>query len=1306
MAAMFAMVATIDSLSLVLGLVIAGLAVCFYNCLVEGEGGNARQTMEEIEEEEECEGLARFKREVSREDYDRVEEYTGIVQQNYPDYVEAVGTILFDSTSNTNHDDRIYTFHCYLANALKESSAWGSSRWECFRLDIADIADAFKGLILRLGRYIISTMTTFVAMMVLTLFFIFYVCIIDISILLVDVAFFVGGTPFSGDEFRRTLRHLWERFRIVVTSKESGSMKNAVYDTTPTITEEGIRKEEEDASVSAPSFRGQHLPPLLPSPYTLTDNTDNVDQNSVNAFDAMNREENKAYKTNNGNADDASGPTPAGATTSPLPTTVAAVTPSTCATTASTSTSNNGDDVEKKSDIGSSKKTGARRTLFFGAGTVTVATEEEQKQTSTTAASSTAEEGDDANYEYSYDHCGELLDLSPEEQVARMEQLPVQEPLETDLNDVSHVVEPVVPASRPTVRRERSVHFGEETNLDNHRAASPSPSPQQSSSEESTQDLFELAFNAIFGGIPWSFSKEDGTIVTNTCPIDTLLTIFFVIEQMREETQHGRSLLSWLKTFNERDLSIFTSFCYLQRGETTKAREVLYPFMVDIIRSSHNWFGDMNDLLRSNFASIIGPIMTRNIHCESCRHEEIKGQHFVQFMLAPLHEGGFFGSYEEYLGRTQRRQCCSNPDNSDCPGPCHYSPWTVQRCNGKLLLFNVFGFNSKELGLLTFEKIPHSYRAKDGKYYKLIAATGGDGSHFVGYLLYQNSFYFYDGNAGRYGGEKMTEYPSSTSPGVRRHIRNYPINNVIYECIDEGSPTTVNLEEIVIETDNVGILEDEQNESATTTPTTKTRKDDDDGVGTELNIASRTRAAINKKTMSKKHKGKKQNARVTIKKKTMTKKKFAPKKKKKKVAPQRSSQNYNSQLTVDSSDDDEGSLWNKIYERLSQIYKDKGHSVVTRSDPDQLLYQWTCKQKEMRTEGRLPAWKVKKLSAIKFCWNEVDKKWDTMCKELTLHHKQNATGPPAHLLSWILDQREAYNDGSITREHEDALQEIDPYFFIRRPISTVPTTSTTSNTDTDFAVAAAPAAAASNRYGGLTMPFRDGNDNNKSKEEEEEEADDDDDDDNDKSYEPIADDEDTDTDDEVEETSKIAAAADVAGGNDEEGVVAAVVPIDQAEKKPTKMTRKKKPKPVWFNLIHFFHHNCAKGVVLNPVTVKDFLRSDILSDKTFVGTDSEANGFYKKYAAYKEGRLSNPSGDGRSKNSRWGNKNRPIAATTTPQTPRDVFNFPTSGDEDVIDNNSSINMSVNHRRPRRGQQRKRKRVTDGSNNLKKKKPSK
>ena len=1233
MAAMFAMVATIDSLSLVLGLVIAGLAVCFYNCLVEGEGGNARQTMEEIEEEEECEGLARFKREVSREDYDRVEEYTGIVQQNYPDYVEAVGTILFDSTSNTNHDDRIYTFHCYLANALKESSAWGSSRWECFRLDIADIADAFKGLILRLGRYIISTMTTFVAMMVLTLFFIFYVCIIDISILLVDVAFFVGGTPFSGDEFRRTLRHLWERFRIVVTSKESGSMKNAVYDTTPTITEEGIRKEEEDASVSAPSFRGQHLPPLLPSPYTLTDNTDNVDQNSVNAFDAMNREENKAYKTNNGNADDASGPTPAGATTSPLPTTVAAVTPSTCATTASTSTSNNGDDVEKKSDIGSSKKTGARRTLFFGAGTVTVATEEEQKQTSTTAASSTAEEGDDANYEYSYDHCGELLDLSPEEQVARMEQLPVQEPLETDLNDVSHVVEPVVPASRPTVRRERSVHFGEETNLDNH------------------QDLFELAFNAIFGGIPWSFSKEDGTIVTNTCPIDTLLTIFFVIEQMREETQHGRSLLSWLKTFNERDLSIFTSFCYLQRGETTKAREVLYPFMVDIIRSSHNWFGDMNDLLRSNFASIIGPIMTRNIHCESCRHEEIKGQHFVQFMLAPLHEGGFFGSYEEYLGRTQRRQCCSNPDNSDCPGPCHYSPWTVQRCNGKLLLFNVFGFNSKELGLLTFEKIPHSYRAKDGKYYKLIAATGGDGSHFVGYLLYQNSFYFYDGNAGRYGGEKMTEYPSSTSPGVRRHIRNYPINNVIYECIDEGSPTTVNLEEIVIETDNVGILEDEQNESATTTPTTKTRKDDDDGVGTELNIASRTRAAINKKTMSKKHKGKKQNARVTIKKKTMTKKKFAPKKKKKKVAPQRSSQNYNSQLTVDSSDDDEGSLWNKIYERLSQIYKDKGHSVVTRSDPDQLLYQWTCKQKEMRTEGRLPAWKVKKLSAIKFCWNEVDKKWDTMCKELTLHHKQNATGPPAHLLSWILDQREAYNDGSITREHEDALQEIDPYFFIRRPISTVPTTSTNSNTDTDFA-AAAPTATASIQYGGGLglMPLRDSNSNNESKEEEEV-ADD---------GIPIANDENTDIGEELN-NDKV-----------EEGKKGPVsVPPTPIIKKERRRGYTKdvtaRPEDYYAAIITFrsptFKHMSHKAFCESPH-----------SGPNITGSLSHQNSFRRYFGLQKTGKFKNPLG---------ADEGVHVPKVQTPtQTTKDVFDFPGK-------DNSNTTSARTHRRslPRRNKRK-------------------
>ena len=238
-----------------------------------------------------------------------------------------------------------------------------------------------------------------------------------------------------------------------------------------------------------------------------------------------------------------------------------------------------------------------------------------------------------------------------------------------------------------------------------------------------------------------------------------------------------------------------------------------------------------------------------------------------------------------------------------------------------------------------------------------------------------------------------------------------------------------------------------------TTPTAKKRKDDDDETQTELNINCVTHTSYHQEEDNDQEEGRTEGEGGTT-----------------KII------SYNSQLTVDSSDDDEESLWNEMYKRLSQMYKDKGHSVVTRSDPDQFLYQWTCKQNEMRPEGRLPEWKVKKLNVIKFCWNEVDQKWDAACKELMVHLKQNAnSGPPAHLLSWVRDQRERYNDKTIPREHEIKLQEIDPLFFIRSIV--IPPISSASNTDMDFAAATIPAAA-SNQYGGLLMSLRDGNINN------------------------------------------------------------------------------------------------------------------------------------------------------------------------------------------------------------------------------------
>ena len=136
-------------------------------------------------------------------------------------------------------------------------------------------------------------------------------------------------------------------------------------------------------------------------------------------------------------------------------------------------------------------------------------------------------------------------------------------------------------------------------------------------------------------------------------------------------------------------------------------------------------------------------------------------------------------------------------------------------------------------------------------------------------------------------------------------------------------------------------------------------------------------------------------------------------------------------------------------------------------------------------------------------------------------------------------------------------------------------------------------------------------------------------------------------------------------------------------KKGTKLKITKSPQ-VWFNGVHIFHHKYSH----KKIKVTDFCRSP-LSDERFTGSTSECNGFYKKYSAYLEGELKNPSGDDRSST---------VAGVTELQTEgtNDVFDFPTSDDDSPM---ATTVRSLSYRR-----KRKRNNTGSSSNSQQKKKP--
>ena len=317
--------------------------------------------------------------------------------------------------------------------------------------------------------------------------------------------------------------------------------------------------------------------------------------------------------------------------------------------------------------------------------------------------------------------------------------------------------------------------------------------------------------------IRYSFYKQDGTLVTHTCRLDSLLIMFSTIEEERKAT-NGKSLLSWIDKSNPRDKEIHDAlelaFDYLKSGDTAMGREV-FSSLIDK-ESEGNWYGDMNDALTRIFKPIIGPILTCKCECEECAHVVEHGRQLVIFILTAKHPRGFFGAFDEYLEGGQRgTMCpnrCSNPKATVCPGPCKFSPWDFKASKGGLLLFSVVGIE----GLL-FKDIPEFYDAHD-KRYKLVAATGHGADHFVAYVRRGKSWLFYDGLD-----KKMREYWSSKSSALQHHVEDFPINNIVYEDmddVDDGTTATFNPADLVhYESIELGLLEKDATTTATATAT-------------------------------------------------------------------------------------------------------------------------------------------------------------------------------------------------------------------------------------------------------------------------------------------------------------------------------------------------------------------------------------------------------------------------------------------------------------------------------------------------------
>ena len=108
--------------------------------------------------------------------------------------------------------------------------------------------------------------------------------------------------------------------------------------------------------------------------------------------------------------------------------------------------------------------------------------------------------------------------------------------------------------------------------------------------------------------------------------------------------------------------------------------------------------------------------------------------------------------------------------------------------------------------------------------------------------------------------------------------------------------------------------------------------------------------------------------------------------------------------------------WANRFENLCTFYKKFNHfSIPTGAGEYKELNTWVRHTRYLYNSNRLPENRVELLDSIGFAWTAEDAKWDRLCEELFLFHKENGhcdvPRKNTELYRWTKHQRENHQSG-------------------------------------------------------------------------------------------------------------------------------------------------------------------------------------------------------------------------------------------------------------------------------------------------------
>ena len=131
--------------------------------------------------------------------------------------------------------------------------------------------------------------------------------------------------------------------------------------------------------------------------------------------------------------------------------------------------------------------------------------------------------------------------------------------------------------------------------------------------------------------------------------------------------------------------------------------------------------------------------------------------------------------------------------------------------------------------------------------------------------------------------------------------------------------------------------------------------------------------------------------------------------------------------------------WNEWYDLLCQYVEEFGNADIAKRDKykGKDLGRWANYQRNRRKEGKLYNYQIEKLDELNFCWDPLERDWDTRYEQYKRYVESTGNKymsrrtdfEGVHLGSWFHTQIKSYEAGEMSKRRIDKMKKINPEIF-------------------------------------------------------------------------------------------------------------------------------------------------------------------------------------------------------------------------------------------------------------------------------------